>query len=603
MLSPDARAVLLEELRPPLGFTLDAAVATTFTLELTAALVAPLAFASFEVRGSTDPIAVTEAVRSCTERLDIFCQAGQMAVPAQPSDLMTFLERMVHTVRRPRPGHLFHPKVWVLRYRGPDEWSYRLLCLTRNLTTDCSWDTVLRLDGFATGGPKAFNRPLADFVRALPDLTINGLPYDRTDRILELADEVRHIDWEFPDAVTEIAFHALGLDGPRPTLDFSGSRHLIVAPFINDAGLDVVAPPGSLDVTVVARGEDLDRLPPATIKTITPRILSPLAGLAEPDTDADTSSLPGETNLLGGLHAKFYVVERGRRSHFFIGSANATEAAFGGNVEFLVELVGGRAKLGVDAFLGDDAPFATLLEDYDTSGGSPEDPLETARRTLENLIRALAERRYQTTISKHDDEYDAAVTSATRLPAFGDATVGLELLTRPGESVALASEQRAGAHFGRLPLVDISPFLVIRAQLSVPGGPLVQATVVRAELVGDPPDRLDEILARQVDTPAKFLRFLYLILGLDTSVMHWTAGQGDTTGAWGPIGTTGVFELLCRALATNPNAIRDLARLVTRLQATDAGRRTLPPGFDALWDAVNAAYDRLDATGQLAEVR
>src|SRR5689334_2571260 len=121
MLAPDARAVLLDQLRPPVGCRLDAAVATTFTLDLAAALVPPLAFASFEMRGTPDPVAALEAVRSCTDRVDIFCQAGQVAVPAQASDLMAYLEPMVHEVRRPRPGHLFHPKIWLLRYRGEGE--------------------------------------------------------------------------------------------------------------------------------------------------------------------------------------------------------------------------------------------------------------------------------------------------------------------------------------------------------------------------------------------------------------------------------------------------------------------------------------------------
>src|SRR5947207_15373245 len=116
MLAPDARAVLLQQLRAPVGYRLDAAVATTFTLDLAAALVPPLAFATFELNNTPDPIAVMEAVRACTERVDLFCQAGQITVPGQASDLMAFLEPMVHEVRRPRPGHLFHPKLWLLRY-------------------------------------------------------------------------------------------------------------------------------------------------------------------------------------------------------------------------------------------------------------------------------------------------------------------------------------------------------------------------------------------------------------------------------------------------------------------------------------------------------
>jgi hypothetical protein len=93
-------------------------------------------------------------------------------------------------------------------------------------------------------------------------------------------------------------------------------------------------------------------------------------------------------------------VERNRRAHVFIGSANATRAAWSGNVAVLVELVGGASKLGVDTFLDDDAPFAALLEPYATTGGASPDPQEEALRALQDLLRDLAEARFTATITR-----------------------------------------------------------------------------------------------------------------------------------------------------------------------------------------------------------
>ena len=76
---PDSRVILLDQLRAPAGYGLEAAVATTFTLQLGAALVPPLAFASQQMRDAVDPIAVLEAVRSTADRIDVFCQAGRMS--------------------------------------------------------------------------------------------------------------------------------------------------------------------------------------------------------------------------------------------------------------------------------------------------------------------------------------------------------------------------------------------------------------------------------------------------------------------------------------------------------------------------------------------
>lgn len=43
---------------------------------------------------------------------------------------------------------------------------------------------------------------------------------------------------------------------------------------------------------------------------------------------------------LVGLHAKVFAFEVGQQARLFLGSANATGAAFKSNVEILVELVG-----------------------------------------------------------------------------------------------------------------------------------------------------------------------------------------------------------------------------------------------------------------------
>ncbi len=89
-----------------------------------------------------------------------------------------------------------------------------------------------------------------------------------------------------------------------------------------------------------------------------------------------------------------FVIEpwgRAQKAHVLIGSANATDAAFSRNVEFLVELRGPRKHLGIDAFLGPDAEFATLLAEYEPVGGVDEDPKAEEERRLENALRAVAE--------------------------------------------------------------------------------------------------------------------------------------------------------------------------------------------------------------------
>ena len=254
MLAPDSRALLLDALRPPPGHSLDRAVATTYTLDLETALMVPLAFAGFRFDEEQDPIEVMEALREMGGRVDIFCQAGAIAAGRWPSDLMALLENVVREVGRPRPGHIFHPKVWVLRFLDrSQEPSYRLLVLSRNLTADRSWDTILWLDGRPQDLPVPGNAPLAQFVAALPGLTRTRLPLDRRAALTALAGELERVRWDLPPGVREVRFHPHRTPGLEPV---SGRRALQRLP---RAGGLTVRPGRPDSATPPARGRPAGR--------------------------------------------------------------------------------------------------------------------------------------------------------------------------------------------------------------------------------------------------------------------------------------------------------------------------------------------------------
>ena len=553
--------------------------------------MAPLAFASFDTDGPGDPIATLEAVRSASDRFTVFCQAGQVSVPRAASDLFAFVEPVVHEVDRPRAGHLFHPKMWLLRYRGPDdETSIRLLVPTRNLTNDVSWDAVLRLDGTPVGGRDAANRPLADLIQWCCSNTPRGVSPDRLEGIESLIESVRRTAWEFPDGVNEIIFHAMGIRGSqRP--DFTGSRHLVISPFVNADGLDIVAP--SDDPVVISRPEQLELLP-----------TDALAGLdcrwfATPTIGDEAEEQPSPN--LGDLHAKVMVAERGRRAHVFVGSANATGAAFGGNVEIVVELRGGKAALGIDATLTD---LAKVTEPCQVEGGREPDEADDLQRIVDNLLRDAALSNIELTATPGGDGvWRLAITSAVPLCSESAETrVTVELLSRPGYALDVLGGQPLAGAFEGVSTPDVTPFVVIRIEVQGPTQTVAGATVVRAALQGDPPGRLDSVIARQVDTPAKFLRFLFLLLGMaGGGIPSWLQsnddGMGDgSNGRVGDLIELGVFEALTRALVSSPAALADLGRLVDRLRTTEEGKRTLPEGFDELWEAVTDARSLIEAT-------
>ena len=577
MLAPDTRVLLSDSLRPPEGFVLDRAVATTFSLDLASALAVPLAFAAREVEIGTDPISTIEAVRKVSNRVDIFCQAGQVCVPAKHSDLLSFLEPMVHSVKRPRPGRLFHPKVWLLRYRGGDgDLALRLLIMSRNLTADQSWDTCVQLDGTIGSKIDNGNRAIVTLLESLPRAAVNRLERSRAAGIESLIQDARRARWELPEDIDAVAFHVLGI-GRQAPIDFSNDRAVVVSPFSNDEGLGLVGLGKTKHQSIlIGRQEDLDQLPESSLEGSEVFVLSPMAEL-ELEEGVERSGL-------SGLHAKAYVLDSGTRTRLFLGSANATDAAFGGNVEFLVELSGRRARNGVEKFAGTESPLRTYLEPY-TRGA--EDETDDAEWALKELVRDIASIPMKAHVSRSGAEYALQLRSGLPVPIRPGVTTTLALLTRPGIAHEVSGEAAVDLNFTGLEITQVTPFVAVSCR---DANGLEARTVMLASLVNDPESRLDRILAQQVDTPEKFLHFLALLLGLTQLPVFGDAGSGK-----GPKATTlgnslsaGVFEPILSALANNQEALRDLERLVRRLESTPEGLATLPPGFLALWTSVRA---------------
>ena len=586
MLAPDSRALLLDALRPPRGSSLDRAVATTFTLDLEAALMVPLAFAGFRFEDQPDPIEVMESLREMSGRFDVFCQAGAISDRRWPSDLLALLEDVVHEVKRPRPGHIFHPKVWVLRFRDQShEPSYRLLVLSRNLTADRSWDTILWLDGQRGEQPRASNSPLAQFIGALPGLAVTALPPERHRTLTGLAEELRHVEWDLPPGVREARFHSIGLPGSRSFLveeHANSQRTLVISPFVREGALRrLLRPERGPKSVLVSRGEELDTIPPDALNGVDAYVLDPAASLAGNDEGAEDT---GQA-FLTHLHAKLFVMERGRLAHLFVGSANATGAGLGQNVEFLCELIAPVRTLGVETLVGDDAEFRRMLTPYAASEPKPVDEAVAAGRALEGLLLDIAGGSpFRTVVTEEVDGWISRVTADTALPHFPevmDVTIAPHnrqaetYPLRPGDPVDVALPARE--------LADLTPFLRLTVRQTVEKEVLERSTVVCSRLEGAPSERFNEILARQIDTPEKFLRLLALLIGFASRGGEDIAVAGDGSGSWAAGGGQGVLELLARALSENPESIDHLETIVEQLRRSANGRAVLPEGWDDVW--------------------
>ncbi len=607
MLAPDLRMLLTTSLQPPPGMRLEHAVATTFTLDLEALLLVPLSIAGFSVDEQPDPIQMLEALRSLGDRLDVFCQAGMISADRHPSDLVALLEDSVHEVNRPRRGKqpfLFHPKVWALHYTDETDDAYRLLVLTRNLTHDTSWDLLVRLDGTPTTTVQKPNQQITKLLSALPGLCRHPLPFDREQRVAAMADRLRRVHWEVPEPAKRVEFFAVGLDSRRDVaLDdmFRGNRQLIISPFVTDDGLNQITEHCTTDdITVVSRPDDLARLDPDTLDGITAYVLDPAAQLdtTTPDfnDEGPKAGAVRPQGFLGNLHAKAYITEYGRQSWVLVGSANATGPGFGGNVEFLVALIGGRTKMGIDTFLDqdpDETNLFTLLEPYEPPNEPTDDDPDEITWRLDRALIELAETPLTTTVTPTDGTWIPTVTSEAPLIVDDQIDVTVALANRPDDEAPIGTDEPLSARFDAQPLAEVTPLLRFTARL----GNTTRSALVISRLVGAPDDRLDQLLAAQLDSPDKFLRFVLLLLGLAHQGHALPEpGADPTTAAWAPsaAAAAGFLELFITALATRPDAIDRLAEVIDKLDTTD-GPNVFPDGWDKVWPVVLEARATLGA--------
>ena len=376
-------------------------------------MTAPVAFTFFGLREedapqNIDPIALLNALTRYARRIHLFCQVGRIQAPVVRHPLYAFLESSVIQVRAPKQRRVFHPKLWVLRYtpRQDPNWPvrYRVLCLSRNLTFDRSWDTALILGGQLCNGepPRENMLPLSEFVAALPQLAIYDVSPEAAADASLLANELRYVHLDMPEHVTDLRFMALGL-GDKPIWPFAIGleRMAVISPFVRDDLLQRLAGKTQLRF-VVAELSELQKLPPKAFTSI--EAAYTLADEALPEStdteaaqamDGDEQTTAHRLSELRGLHAKLYIGEKAGDAYVWTGSANATSAAFDGNVEFLARLTGPRQRLGIDAFLNgrNGEGFNKFLKQFwpaeapatDSVQESMDKLLDLARETLANM--------------------------------------------------------------------------------------------------------------------------------------------------------------------------------------------------------------------------
>ena len=601
MLNPNSRSLYTSALTPPPGMMFDEAVATTFSMDPALLLEAPVYLALMAADGQTDPdpLAVLEAIRRYAKRITVYVQRGRILVPriVKPNPLYGFLEDMVVEVKADGGG-VFHPKVWAIRFVGPDQGNamYRLVVLTRNMTTDQSWDLSLQLEGTMKGRKANANKPLAHFFKTLPDLAAGPTASGRVEQAHRFADELHRVQWELPDGFDELTFSLpgrKGFDWEPP----AANRTVVISPFCSDAALrTLIKSTGAADA-LISRPESLSALKQDTLDLFTQCLHLDDAAETEDGKEEDGIGQP----LATGLHAKVYLFEKGWDCELVMGSANATDAALtaGNNIEILVSLKGKRSKVGgIDELLGADG-LGEYLVDFDRTRDVEVDALrQAAEQSAETARARISAAALSIWCSPGaQDGLWALVLTGEIPPLEGIVSVAAWpiTVTRDFAVDIVHSAAPDGIRLGEFSASSLTGLLAFAVHTNHPD--VTARFVLNLPVTGMPAERNSAILQTVISNQEGFLRYLLLLLG-DDKVCGLDPGSGSGFAGWLARLADGedipLLEELTRTYSRHPERLAEISGLVRDLSR--GGQKTIIPGdFLNLWTVFESAIGRRDA--------
>ena len=372
----------------------------------------------------------------------------------------------------------------------------------------------------------------------------------------------------------------LGLTETPSPLPATAERSLIISPFVSDDFFMKVhlAPVDEL----VSRTEWLDHLEPETRDKATRKYVFDDGSLADLGPEEARTSPHDPGRPLVGLHAKIFAFEDEGRARLFLGSANATGAAFSSNVEILLELVGSREVLGIDRLCDGTEDERGLRDFFVTYHRQEVGDGEKGPGSLDSARRAIAQLHFEGVVEESGDGWAVTYRSLGPVRAPDGTEIHCWPLASAGNPRRVPVGELLEARF-ETSLEAISGFLAF--ELAHEDGAQT-GFVVPVPLVGVPEHRERFLLRALVGNAERFLRYLLALLDEDSGQMDLLDVVEGLRGnaAAGDIGPADlpVLEKLLRTMRRDPAKLAGLHPLVSDLADDGA----LPPGFAELWTTI-----------------
>ena len=537
-----------ELLRPDVGYTLDFAVGTTYSLDLEALLGVPVSLGLLEdadAEQMRSPLYVLEAIRTSSDKIAIFCNAGGIKLPDKIQSVYSLLEESVFQVKLSKNSN-FHPKLWVLKYSNEAGKSYfKLLVLSRNLTFDSSIDLCVAMRGEVKHARRLKNKSLADM------LTFVGQYAKRAkqQQILSLAEDVMRVAaFEVEHPFEDYKFFPMGIPGHpgNETKLFEQKYDLFaVSPFLSDDVVQQLTQNASQKILITRKSSVTKRTMEAFDHVfITKDILS-----------------DNEFGIKQDIHAKLYFTTTQDGNYLYIGSANASHNAFYRNVECLLRLKYKPNCIGMKTFTQDFLPSENCP--YEELTYIPEiPPADPNQKLIDEALREAVYALKRADVLSNGAAYSIQINAK-------ELKTAESVLIAPLQRQDLMTTLRPETVFDGLLLKEISEFFILRVQS--------QTLVVKVDTRGIPKDRDQAIYRGIIDSKTKFMTYLSFVLSEDpasfaaeTDLLDDVLLCGnDRDGA--DAATAAIYENMLRVFHQNPNRLKGIADMIRRLEPDVVG--------------------------------
>lgn len=574
-----------EVLMPPIGFQLERAIGTTYSLDLetlTAVSISLGLIADTDSELITNPISMLNALQKVSDKITVFCEAGQIKMPSKPNALCLMLEKMVVPVKLPYDKKInrypaFHPKTWLLEFANSEgEKKYRYVVMSRNMTFDHSWDIACALDGEITNNSNAAADAIQAFLKFLKKQLNKELSnYSRQNTDLQYFIKLMpKLEFFVDDRFTEYGILPLGIgaDGFAMAQDelFTENFHelVVMSPFLTGsviAGLnqDWKTLTGTNRVLITRRSE-LPKIANGEAGNFDVYVLKDdIVDGEDAISDGEDAVSDDEVETKQDIHAKIFIRRKYSTVDLYIGSMNASYAAINSNVEMVLWLRTKNGTYNGDKFLDD-----IMGEDRDpkknpfepvTPEKKEDDQVTSSKDMAEQLIKSICRLRMSAVATQtQDGRYDVSISIDTKEKFDG---VKIRPLSSNKESALIPEIE-----FRSLAILQLSEFYVLSVEIedSLP------ERVIMIPTAGLPTDREAEIVKSVIKDKKSFIEYVAFVLG-DDYVQSFLENK-TASGAMGVWETSSampaVYEKMLKTSLSDPDRVGEI-QYITKIIAEE----------------------------------